>query len=216
MQEAAYATLTSQLEAYWRTGKVPPRTGNASHGRVPINVYPTKDGYVAMNLAVEEHWHNLLAAMGREDLRDDPRFADNAARVAQPRGDRRADRRLDPDAAARWRFSRSPSSAASRWRRCATSTRSCTTAHMHERGILEWIEHDEIGRIVVPNSPLRFHGADTVADDAEPQARPAQRRDLWRLARPVGRRNRRTEGRRRHLAFGLAEICSGTGLPRPR
>jgi crotonobetainyl-CoA:carnitine CoA-transferase CaiB-like acyl-CoA transferase len=35
-----------------------------------------------MNIAVEEHWHNLLLAMGREDLRDDPRFADNAARVA--------------------------------------------------------------------------------------------------------------------------------------
>src|SRR5258708_30745665 len=26
MQEAAYPTLTSQLEAYWRTGEVPPRT----------------------------------------------------------------------------------------------------------------------------------------------------------------------------------------------
>ena len=72
MQEAAYATLTSQLHAYFETGTAPPRTGNASHGRVPLNVYPTKDGYVAMNIAVEEHWHNLLRAMGREDLRDDP------------------------------------------------------------------------------------------------------------------------------------------------
>ena len=44
MQEAAYPTMTSQLEAYWRTGEVPPRTGNASHNRVPINVYPAKDG----------------------------------------------------------------------------------------------------------------------------------------------------------------------------
>jgi hypothetical protein len=35
-----------------------------------------------MNIAVEEHWHNLLRAMGREELRDDPRFVDNAARVA--------------------------------------------------------------------------------------------------------------------------------------
>jgi hypothetical protein len=34
MQEAAYATLTSQLHAYFETGKAPPRTGNASHGRV--------------------------------------------------------------------------------------------------------------------------------------------------------------------------------------
>jgi len=82
MQEAAYATLTSQLHAYFETGETPPRTGNASHGRVPLNVYPANDGYVAMNIAVEEHWHNLLRAMGREDLRDDPRFADNAARVA--------------------------------------------------------------------------------------------------------------------------------------
>ncbi len=34
--------------------------------------------------------------------------------------------------------------------------------HMHERGMLEWIEHDEIGRIVVPTTPLRIHGADPV------------------------------------------------------
>jgi crotonobetainyl-CoA:carnitine CoA-transferase CaiB-like acyl-CoA transferase len=34
-----------------------------------------------MNIAVEEHWRNLLRAMGREDLHGDLRFADNAARV---------------------------------------------------------------------------------------------------------------------------------------
>jgi CoA:oxalate CoA-transferase len=31
---------------------------------------------------------------------------------------------------------------------------------MHERGFLADIEHDEIGPITVPNSPLRYHGAD--------------------------------------------------------
>jgi crotonobetainyl-CoA:carnitine CoA-transferase CaiB-like acyl-CoA transferase len=63
MQEAAYATLTSHLDAYWHSGRVPPRTGNRSHSRSPLNVYPTNDGYVAINVAVEEHWHHLLAAM---------------------------------------------------------------------------------------------------------------------------------------------------------
>src|SRR4029077_13090301 len=82
MQEAAYPTLTSHLDAYVSSGRVPPRVGNASHSRVTNNVYPAKDGYVAMNITVEEHWHNLLKAMGREDLRDEPRFRDNAARVA--------------------------------------------------------------------------------------------------------------------------------------
>jgi formyl-CoA transferase len=80
--QGPYATLTSQLHAYFETGQAPPRTGNASHGRVPLNVYPTNDSYVAMNIAVEVHWHNLLRAMGREDLRDDPQYVDNAARVA--------------------------------------------------------------------------------------------------------------------------------------
>jgi crotonobetainyl-CoA:carnitine CoA-transferase CaiB-like acyl-CoA transferase len=34
--------------------------------------------------------------------------------------------------------------------------------HMHERGMVEWIEHDEIGQMVVPTTPLRIHGADPV------------------------------------------------------
>src|SRR6266436_1277914 len=82
MEEAAYATLTSPLQAYFETGRVPPLTGNSIHGRSPLGVYPTTDGYVALNVAVEAHWHNLLKAMGRDELRDDPRFLTNADRVA--------------------------------------------------------------------------------------------------------------------------------------
>jgi crotonobetainyl-CoA:carnitine CoA-transferase CaiB-like acyl-CoA transferase len=40
---------------------------------------------------------------------------------------------------------------------------------MHERGMLEWIDHDEIGRIVVPNTPLRVHGADKVPTTPSPK-----------------------------------------------
>jgi CoA:oxalate CoA-transferase len=127
MQEAAYATLTSQLHAYFETGEVPPRTGNASHGRVPLNVYPTNDGYVAMNVAVEEHWHNLLSAMQREDLRDDARFADNASRVAN--------REATDALVAAWTRTLGKMEAFAIAKRhripvglCARSTRSCGTA----------------------------------------------------------------------------------------
>jgi len=159
MQEAAYPTLTSQLEAYWRTGEVPPRTGNASHGRVPINVYEAKDGYVAMNLAVEEHWHNLLAAMGREDLRDDPRFSTPAARVAN--------REATDGAISDWTrtLGKMKIFAIAKARRIPLAPvrdvgEVMHDRHMHERGFLDDIEHDEIGEITVPTSPLRFHGAD--------------------------------------------------------
>jgi CoA:oxalate CoA-transferase len=161
MQEAAYATLTSSLEAYWQNGKVPPRTGNASHGRVPINVYPANDGYIAMNLAVEEHWHSLLKAMGREDLRDDPRFNSPAARLAH---------RGETDALiAAWTQTLGKMeifAVAKRHRIPLAPVRGVDEVMhdpgMHERGFLAEIEHDEIGRITVPTSPLRFHGADPV------------------------------------------------------
>jgi CoA:oxalate CoA-transferase len=168
MQEAAYASLTSQLHAYFDTGKVPPRQGNASHGRVPLNVYPTNDGYVAMNIAVEEHWHNLLKAMGREDLRDDPRFADNAARVAN--------RELVDETVAAWTRPLGKMAIfaiARRHRIPLAPVRDVDEVmhdrHMHERGFLVEIEHDEIGPVTVPASPLRYHGADPVETVPSPK-----------------------------------------------
>jgi crotonobetainyl-CoA:carnitine CoA-transferase CaiB-like acyl-CoA transferase len=168
MQEAAYATLTSQLHAYFETGQVTPHTGNASHGRVPLNVYPTNDGYVAMNIAVEEHWYNLLRAMGREDLRDDPRFADNAKRVTN--------REATDALVAAWTCTLGKMEVfaiAKQHRIPLAPVRDVDEVmrdrHMHERGMLEWIEHDEIGRIVVPTTPLRIHGTDPVATVPSPK-----------------------------------------------
>lgn len=159
MEEAAYPTMTSQLEAYWRSGKTPERTGNASHNRVPINVYAAKDGYIAMNLAVEEHWHNLLTAMGREDLRDDPRYSSPAARVEN--------RTLVDATIEAWSkaLPKMEIFAIAKERRIPlapvrTVGEVMHDRHMHERGFLDDIEHDEIGPITVPTSPLRFHGAD--------------------------------------------------------
>ena len=40
--------------------------------------------------------------------------------------------------------------------------------HMHQRGMLETIDHPELGRIVVPTSPLRYHGADKVKTTPSP------------------------------------------------
>jgi CoA:oxalate CoA-transferase len=168
MQEAAYASLTSQLHAYFETGTVPPRTGNASHGRVPINVYPARDGYVAMNIAVEEHWHGLLKAMGCEELRDDPRFANNAARVAH--------REATDGLIAEWTRGLGKMeifAIAKRHRIPLAPVREVDEVmhdpHMHARGFLEDIEHDEIGRLTVPNTPLRVHGADPVGTVPSPK-----------------------------------------------
>ena len=40
--------------------------------------------------------------------------------------------------------------------------------HMHGRGMLERIDHPELGNIVVPTTPLRLHGAEKVATVPSP------------------------------------------------
>ena len=84
MQETVWPTLAASYDYYYRTGQIPPRTGNRQSGlnSAPYNVFPTADGHVAIHVVTEAHFQNLLKAMGREDLKDDPRFATNAARVA--------------------------------------------------------------------------------------------------------------------------------------
>ena len=161
MQEAAYPSLASNLGMHYSSGgQVPPRTGNRHGGLAiaPYNVYPAKDGHVAIICVVEDHWPSLLDAMGRQDLKHDPRFASNMKRVEN----------LDATDAVvtAWTSSLTKAevfAAAKRFKVPSAPVRDLVEVmndpHMHERGMLQWIDHPELGRIVVPGSPLRFHGA---------------------------------------------------------
>jgi formyl-CoA transferase len=93
--------------------------------------------------------------MGRDDLGDDARFKDGHARVENME---------DVEAMV------------SQWTRSLTRDQIFQAAEtfdipcapvrtldevvndpgMHERGMLTWVDHPECGRVVLPNSPLRF------------------------------------------------------------
>jgi CoA:oxalate CoA-transferase len=171
MEETVYPTLASNLGFLYNSdGQVPPRTGNRHGGLAiaPYNVYPAKDGYVAIICVVENHWQNLLAAMGREDLKDDPRFADNAARVGNLA--------LTDAVVQRWTEALGKDEIFARTKQHRVPSAPVrdllevmNDRHMHERGMLERIDHPELGAIVVPTSPLRFHGADRVATTPSPR-----------------------------------------------
>jgi len=164
MQEAVYPTLASNLGMHYNSGgQVPPRTGNRHGGLAiaPYNVFPARDGHIALICVVEDHWTALLDAMGREDLKSDPRFTTNAKRV---------ENLAETDAVVtEWtsRLGKAEIFAAARKHRIPSAPvrdliEVMNDPHMHERGMLEWIDHPELGRIVVPTSPLRYHGADKV------------------------------------------------------
>jgi CoA:oxalate CoA-transferase len=159
MQETVYSSLAASFEYYHRTGQPPPRAGNRQAGlsSTPYNVYPAADGHVAIHVVTEGHWKNLLKAMGREELADDPRFATNADRVLH----------MDETDAvvAEWTRTLPKMEVFARTKALRIPCAPVRTApevmhdpHMHERGMLEEIDHPELGLITVPTSPLRLHG----------------------------------------------------------
>lgn len=170
MQESVYPALASNLSfLYNRKGETPPRTGNR-HGGLsisPYNVYPTADGHIAIITVTEDHWQGILETIGRPELKTDPRYQSNSERV------KRIDevdgfveswtRTMQRDGAVQvLRKNRVPCAPVRNLREVIDDP------HMHERGMLEEIDHPEMGRITVPTSPLRYHGADKVPTTPSP------------------------------------------------
>lgn len=171
MQDAVYPALASNLGMmYGADGAPPPRTGNRHGGLsiAPYNVYPAADGHVALICVTEAHWQNLLGAMGRTDLADDPRFADNAARVGHID---ETDRIVTEWTVALprsqvFKIARAHRVPVAPVRDAAEVSRD---PHLHQRGMLTWLDHPEVGRIAALGSPLRFHGSEPLAPTPSPR-----------------------------------------------
>ena len=171
MQDTAYPTLASNLGFTYRgSGALPPRVGNRHGGLAlaPYNVYEAKDGHIAVVCVTEPHWHKMLAAMGREDLKDDPRFSTNKARVENLS--------QTDEVVQQWASSRTRDELVALSKQHgfpAAPVRNLIEVmndpHMHARGMLEWFEDQDLGRVVLPGSPLMIHGADRVATVSSPK-----------------------------------------------
>ncbi len=157
MQESMYFTYSSLYSSFHRTGQLPLRNGNLPSGRssAPYNVYPTKDGYLAIICVREEHWRRVLKMIGREDLEGDPRFASRLERGAHTE--------LVDQIVGDWckSVTRDEAERLARDHRIpAAPVRDLDEVrndrHMHERGMLRWVDHPDVGHVVLPNSPLRF------------------------------------------------------------
>ena len=165
MQEAVYASLSSNLGLHHSMGNsVPPRTGNRHGGLAesPYNVYPTLDGHIAIICVSETHWKALLKAMQREDLQTDARYADLKQRVEH----------MDEVDELVTGFTAQHTKKAlfdllmSHRVPCAPVRdldEVVNDEHMHARRALEWVEHPLYGRVCLPNSPLRFDGVEPMA-----------------------------------------------------
>ncbi len=72
---------TSRIAEYFASGRAPVPMGSARPNLVPDQAFACTDGYVAVSTPHDGFWPRLCDALGLRKLRDDPRFATNAARV---------------------------------------------------------------------------------------------------------------------------------------
>ena len=77
--QAAWAAI--HAGAYFATGKVPRRLGNAHSSIVPFGPYRAQDGYLTIACGSESLWRQLCDTLDLGESQNDPRYAVNRARV---------------------------------------------------------------------------------------------------------------------------------------
>jgi len=76
------ALLANVASNYLVGGAEPRRLGNAHPNIAPYEAFPARDRWFALAAANERQWAALCDVIGRPELKDDPRFATNGARVS--------------------------------------------------------------------------------------------------------------------------------------
>jgi crotonobetainyl-CoA:carnitine CoA-transferase CaiB-like acyl-CoA transferase len=156
--EATLALSVWESTEFWTTGSAPLALGSANRMSAPYQALATKDGYVTIGANNERLWSRLCTAIGRENLLDDPRFADNPSRMTN-----RALLVSELEATFADRTTADwvevllgagvPAGPIQDYRQVLEED-----PHVKERDMIKFMDHPVEGRVEVIGSPLRLSG----------------------------------------------------------
>ena len=142
------------------TGEEPPQVGNRSRIHAPHNVFRASgdDEWVAIAVTADDQWKALCAAIGREDLVRDARFASAAARLAHA---------SEAEAVvAAWTAPRSVDAIVGTMRAAGIAVAKVQSsrdlveddAHLRVNGAWQRVDHPEVGPILLNAPPFKIDG----------------------------------------------------------
>lgn len=165
--EAQLATLANQASNYLVSGESPGLSGNAHPNIVPYQVFETADDPIVVAVGNDGQFVSLCKAIGCEHLRTDSRFVSNSLRVAN----RQALVALLVD-----ELIKQPSEF---WLRefegrgipagpVNSIGEAFTDTHVIERQTVMQLERNDLGKVPVVRSPIRFQSCSADEGSAPP------------------------------------------------
>lgn len=155
MTDVAMQACEETIMDYGRTGATQTRFGDHDRFTAPYGMFEARDGWAVIIADSQARWKALCAALGLGALAADPRFADNALRVANKEALVAA-----LEAVTRTLFRREleerllavdvPASGV------LSFIEAYTSDHANQTGLTALVEQDKIGFIRFYNNPLRF------------------------------------------------------------
>nr|CAD6630328.1 CoA transferase [arsenite-oxidising bacterium NT-25] len=160
MIDTVFMMMASNIGMLFGARKdIPLRTGNR-HGGLslsPYSVYPTSDGHIAIICNNDKHWQALCVCMGREDLVTDERSHSNRARVENMAFvdaviTEFTSSQDTAELADKLRIGKVPSAPV------RPLPEVMNDPALHERGLLQRVNHPQFGEVSLPRSPIRLGG----------------------------------------------------------
>ena len=116
---------------------------------------------MVINCPGDHHFRAVLTTMGREDLLEDERYSTRSARVTHTD---------EVDALVEsWTKLHTKKEVADLMLKANVPCSAIrelgevmVDENMHARGSLQWIDHPDMGRVVLPHSPMRYEGTEMV------------------------------------------------------
>ncbi len=141
---------------FFMTGKLPPRMGSARKDFAPTGSFETAEGkWIYLSVLSEEPWAGLCTALERPEWHTDPRYRDNAGRVAHRAalaGEIRACLRQKP--LAYW-IERLDGHEVP-WGPVHTVTEALHDPQTRHNGMLIDMQHPVAGKITLMGHPVKF------------------------------------------------------------
>lgn len=162
------AILEDALARYSVTRKVPQPLGTRHPSITPFQEFHAQDGYFVAGAGNEPIWLRMCDAIGRADLKDDPRFMRNADRTAH-HGD--LETILSEHFATRPRayWLEKLEAANVPCAPIANVEEVTRNPHLHDHQMILHAEHPSFDALVVPGTPLRNPGSTATPNTRAPR-----------------------------------------------